>query len=121
MFRGVCGNSEGGREVGEVKDRLGEEEMFEGIKGGLARGGPVPGEVLLGEVEERASDIGVIGDESSVEIGETKERANVFHLGWCRPICDAVELDGVHGQLAGFNDHSKVFYLAGGELTLLEL
>ena len=120
VFRGVCGNSEGGGEVGEVKDGLGEEETFEGVEGGLTRRGPVPGEVLLGEVEERMSDIRVVGDEPSVEIGEAKERANVFHLNWCGPIRDAVEFDGVHGQLAGFNNHAEVFYLVGGELALLE-
>ena len=80
-----------------MKDGFGEEETFEGVEGGLTRRGPVPGEVLFGEVKKRASDVGVIGDESLVEIGETKERANIFHLSWCRPICDAVELDGVHG------------------------
>ena len=120
MFRGVHGNGEGGGEVGKVKDGFGEEEMFEGIKGGLARRGSVPGEVLLGEVKERASDVGVIGDESPVEIGETKERVNVFYLSWCGPICDAIEFDGVHGQLAGFYDHAKVFYLVGGEFAFLE-
>ena len=120
MFRGVRGHGEGGGEVREVKDGLGEEETLEGIKGGLARRGPVPGEVLLGEVEERVSDVGVIGDESSVEIGETKERANVFHLSWCGPVRDATEFDGVHGQLAGFYDHAEVFYLAGGEFAFLE-
>ena len=97
VFRGVCGNSERGGEVGEVENGFGEEKKFEGIEGGLARRGPVPREVLLGEVKERASDVGVIGDESSVEVGETKERANIFHLSWCGPVCDAVELDGVHG------------------------
>ena len=120
VFRGVCGNSEGGGEVREVKDGFGEEETFEGLKGGLARRGPVPGEVLLGEIEEREGDVGVVRDESSVEVGKSKERANIFHLSWCRPACDAVEFDRVHGQLAGFYDHAKVFYLVGGELALLE-
>ena len=118
MFGGVCGDGEGGGEVGEMKDGFGEEKAFEGVKGGLARRGPVPGEVLLGKVEEGASDVGVVGNESSVEVGEPKERANIFHLGWHRPICDAVELDGVHGQLAGFHDHAEVFHLVGGELAL---
>ena len=120
VFRGISGNGEGGGEVWEVEDGFGEEETLEGIEGGLARRGPVPGEVLFGEVEERASDVGIVGDESSVEIGKAKERANIFHLSWCGPICDAVEFDGVHGQLAGFNDHAKVFYLVGGELALFE-
>ena len=97
MLGGVRGDGKGGGEVREVKDGLRKEEAFEGIEGGLARRGPIPGEVLLGEVKEGASDVGVVGDEPSVEIGESKERANVFHLSWRRPVCDAVELDGVHG------------------------
>ena len=120
VFRGVCGDGEGGGEVGEVKDGFGEEEVFERVEGGLARGRPVPGKVLLGEVEEGASDVGVVGDESTVEVGESEEGANIFHLGWRRPVCNAVELDGVHGQLARFDDHSKVFHLVGSELALLE-
>ena len=97
MFGGVRGDGKGGGEVGEVKDWFGKEEAFEGVKGGLARRGPVPGEVFLGKVEEGASDVGVVGDESTVEVGESEERANIFHLGRRRPICNAVELDRVHG------------------------
>ena len=97
MFGGVRGDGKGGGEVREVKDGFGEEEAFEGVEGGLAGRGPVPGEVLLGKVKEGASDVGVVGNESTVKVGEPKERANIFHLGWRRPICDAVELDGIHG------------------------
>ena len=121
MFRSVRGNREGGGEVGEVKDRFGEEETFEGIKGGLAGRGPVPGEVLLCEVEERASDVGVIGDEASIEIGEAKERADIFHLGGSWPTGNPIEFNWVHGQLTRFDDHAEVFNLVGGEFTLLEL
>ena len=39
----------------------------------LACGGPVPGEVLLGEIDERVGDVGVIRDEASVEVGKAKE------------------------------------------------
>ena len=97
VFRGVSGNGEGGGEVREMKDGFGEEETFEGIERSLARRGPVPGEVLFCEVKEGTSDIGIVRDESSVEIGETKERANIFHLSWCGPTCDAIKFDGVHG------------------------
>ena len=97
VFGGVRGDGEGSGEVRKVKDGFREEEAFEGIEGGLARRGPVPGEVLLGEVEEGASDVGVVGNEPTVEVGESKEGANVFHLSWHRPVCDAVELDRVHG------------------------
>ena len=121
VFGGVSGDGEGSGEIREAKDGFCEEEAFEGIEGGLARRGPIPREVFLGEIKERAGDIGIIGDESSVETGEAKERANIFHLGWSWPTCDAVELYGVHGQLAGFHDHAEVFDLVGGELALFEL
>ena len=62
----------------------------------MTGGGPTPGEVLLGEVEERSRNVGVIGDKASVEVGEAKERANIFHLGWGGPTCDPVEFDLVH-------------------------
>ena len=63
----------------------------------MAGGGPVPREVLLGEVEEGASDVGLIRDEASIEIGEAEERANIFHIGWGRPTCNSVEFNRVHG------------------------
>ena len=120
VFGCVGGNGEGGREIREAEDRFCKEETFEGIKGGLAGGGPIPREILLSEIEERASDVGVVRNESSVEVGETKERADVFHLGGGWPTGDSIEFDRVHGQLAGFDDHAEVFYLVGGELALLE-
>ena len=97
IFGCIGGNGEGGGEIREVEDGFRKEETFKGVKGGLASGGPIPREILLSEVKERASDIGIVGDELSVEIGEAKERANVFHLSWCGPTCDTIEFDGVHG------------------------
>ena len=120
VFRCICGNGEGGGEVGEVKDGFRKEEVFEGVERRLTGGGPIPREVLLSEVKERVSDVGVVRDESSVEVSETKERANVFHLSWCRPTCNAIEFDRVHGQLDRLHNHAEVFYLVGGELAFLE-
>ena len=120
VFRCVSGNGERGREVGELEDRLCKEEAFKRVEGRLARGGPIPGEVLLGEVKEGAGDIGVVGNEPSIEVGESKERADIFHLGWGGPTRDSVEFNWVHGQLAGFDDHSEVFHLVSGELAFFE-
>ena len=120
VFGGVRSDGERGGEVREVKDGFGEEEALEGFKGRLTRGRPVPGEVFLGKVKEGMSDVGIVGNEPTVEVGEPKERVNVSHFGWRRPICNAVKFDGVHGQLAGFYDHPEVFHLIGGELALLE-
>ena len=87
----------------------------------MAGRGPVPGEILFGEIEEGASDVGVVGDEAAVEIGEAKERADIFHLGWGRPAGNPIEFYWVHGQLTRFDDHAEVFDLVGGEFTFFEL
>ena len=97
VFGCVGGNGERGGQVGKMEDGFREEEAFKGVEGRLTRRGPIPGKVLLGEVEERAGDVGVVRDEASVEIGESKERANIFYLGWGRPTCNSVEFNQVHG------------------------
>ena len=33
----------------------------------------------------------------------------VLDFSWGGPACNAIEFDRVHGQLARFNNHSKVF------------
>ena len=63
----------------------------------MTGGRPVPRKVLLGEVEERARDVGIVRDEASIKIGDAEERVNIFHLGWGRPTCDSVEFNQVHG------------------------
>ena len=97
IFRRISGNGERGGEIREVENGLREEETFKRVERGLAGRGPVPQKVFLCKVEERASNVGVVGDEASVEIGEAKERADIFHLGWSRPTCDPVEFNRVHG------------------------
>jgi len=72
-FGGVGGDGEGCREVREMEDWFRQEKGFKGVEGGLASGGPVPLEVLFGEVDEGTGDIGVVGDESTIKIGEAKE------------------------------------------------
>jgi len=94
---GVGSDGEGGREIREVEDGFRQEKGFEGVEGFLAGGGPVPLEIFLGEVDERTSDVGVVGDESSIEIGEAKEGAYVLDFSGGRPFGNSVELDGIHG------------------------
>jgi len=77
-------------------------------------------EILFGEVDEGTGNIGVVGDESMVEIGKAEEGAYVFDFSGCWPFGNPVKFDGVHGELTRFDDHSKVFYLVGGEFAFLE-
>ena len=65
-------------------------------------------------------DSGVVGYEPMVEIGEAKEGSYVFDFSWGWPGSDAIEFDGVHGELTGFHDHSEVFDFRDVELALLE-
>ena len=96
-FRGVGGDGERCGEVREMEDWFQQEEGFEGVEGFLAGGGPVPLEVFLGEVDEGAGDVGVVGDESLVEVGEAEEGAYVLYFSRSRPFGDSVEFDRVHG------------------------
>ena len=50
MLGCIGGNGEGGREIGELENRLGGERLFKGGKGGVARFIPFPGMSLLGEI-----------------------------------------------------------------------
>ena len=68
-----------------MNDWFRQEQGFESVKSGLASRGPVPRQVLLGEVNERLGDIGVIGDKMSVEVGKAKERSDVFDFLRGRP------------------------------------
>ena len=81
--------------------------------------GPVPRQVLFGEVDEWSGDVGVVGDKASVEIGKAKEGSDVLHFFGSRPTGDAVQFDRVHGKLSGFDNHSKVFHFVGGEAAFL--
>ena len=78
-------------------------------------------EVFLSEVNEGAGDIRVVGNKSTVEVGEAKEGAYVldFSRGW--PFGNSIKLYRIHGKLTGFNDHSEVFYLVCGEFAFLKL
>ena len=78
-------------------------------------------EVLFSEVDEGTGDVGVVGNESTVEIGKAKEGAYVldFSGGW--PFGDFIKLDRVHGELTRFDNHSEVFHLVHGEFAFFEL
>jgi len=96
MFGGISGNGEGSREIREVKDQFRQEEGFKSVEGGLAGRGPVPLKVLFGKINKGASNVRVVRNESPIEVGEAKEGAYVFDLGWSRPFGDSVKLDRVH-------------------------
>ena len=80
-----------------MEDRFGQEEVFEGFKGGLTRGGPIPCQGFLGEVDEGTGNVGVVGNKPAIEISKAEEGAYVLDFSRGRPAGNAVEFDGVHG------------------------
>ena len=57
------------------------ENFFERVKGSLLRRRPSPRDVFLSESGEWSDEVGVVGDEFSVEVGKAQERLNTFNKG----------------------------------------
>ena len=57
------------------------EDFFERVKGLLLRRRPSPRDVFLSESGKRSDNVGVVGDEFSVEVGKAQERLNTFNRG----------------------------------------
>ena len=77
--------------------------------------------VFLCEVEEGASNYGVVRDKPTIEIGKAKEQSYIFDFSWGWPGGDAIKFDWVHGQMTRFYNHSKVFNFGNVELALFKL
>ena len=104
-----------------MEDGSREEEPFKLIEGLLTSWGPVPAIVFLGQIQEGVSDGGIVGYEPTIEVGKAEERPYILDFSRGGPGSDAVEFDGVHSELTGFYNHSKVFDFRDVELTFLEL
>ncbi|KIN99891.1 hypothetical protein M404DRAFT_153794, partial [Pisolithus tinctorius Marx 270] len=81
----------------------------------------VPRSTLSCEVSEWNDDVGVVINESSVEICKTKEGLDVSHLPWLRPVMDCLNLLSRHGETGGRKNITEVLNGVRVELTLLWL
>ncbi|KIN93115.1 hypothetical protein M404DRAFT_161010, partial [Pisolithus tinctorius Marx 270] len=80
-----------------------------------------PRSTLLCEVSEWNDDVGVVINELSVEICETKERLDVSHLLQLRPVTDCLDILSRHGETGGRKNITEVLNGVGVKLTLLWL
>src|SRR5882724_542577 len=69
----------------------------------------VPYGTLAGKMHEWNSDFGISKNESSVKIGETKERLNIFDFSGFRPILNYLDFVKRHGEAFGRQHISEVF------------
>ena len=115
--RCISGYSKGGGEVGKAKDRFGQDQWLQWLKHWLALERPVPGKIYFGQINKGRGDIGVIRNESLVEVGKAKEGSNILYLGECGPWCNAINFDRIHGEFTRFNDHPKILDFWGGKFA----
>ncbi|KIN94659.1 hypothetical protein M404DRAFT_167645 [Pisolithus tinctorius Marx 270] len=103
------------------EDRSGAEGILQAEKSGAALLRKVPRSTLLHEASERNDNVRAVINETSVEIGETKEGLDVSHLLQLRPVMDCLNLLGGHGETRGRKNVAKVLDRVRVKLTLLGL
>ena len=81
--------------------------------------GEFPRSVLVGKLHERNNDVGVVMDESTVEVRESEEGLDVLNLLQFQPIGDGLNFLHGHRESIGRETESKVLSGGGMELTLL--
>src|SRR5882724_8022411 len=74
----------------------------------------VPCGTLVGKMHEWNGNFGISKNESSVKVGETKERLNIFDLLGFGPILDYLDFVRRHGEAFGRQHISEVF--AGSDM-----
>ncbi|KIO04681.1 hypothetical protein M404DRAFT_142739, partial [Pisolithus tinctorius Marx 270] len=97
------------------------EGILQAEESGAALLGKVPRSTLSHEASERNDNVGVVINESSVEICKAEERLDVLHLPWLRPVADCLNLLSRHGETGGRKNITEVLDGVGVKLALLPL
>ena len=89
--------------IGSVmsEDRRCRERGLECVECIVALSVEVPRCVFASEAHKRYCDLGVLGDETTIEVCEPEERLNVFDLSRFRLILNRLNLFGCHGETRG--------------------
>ncbi|KIN95104.1 hypothetical protein M404DRAFT_166753 [Pisolithus tinctorius Marx 270] len=103
------------------ENRSGAEGILQVEESGAALLGKVPRSTLSHEASEQNDNVGVVINESSVEICESKERLDVSHLPRLRPVADCLNLLSRHGETRGRKNITEVLDGVGVKLALLRL
>ena len=68
------------------------EGFFECFEGVSAFGGEVPSNSFSGQTREQNHDIGVVKDESPIEVSKPEEGLNILDFAWFGPFLDGLDL-----------------------------
>ena len=108
--RGIGHEQEGTQDVRDAEDRGRRENGVQGVKSFLLRLSPGPRAVLLGEEDNGCDNVGVVGDELSIEVRKAKEGTYSLDRGWGMPVSDGRKFCRVHVDKALTNNHSQVLH-----------
>src|SRR6266581_9320175 len=103
------------------EDGGGGEGFLEQVESGVAVVSERPWYTLPGEAGQRNHDVGVLIDESPVEICESKEGLNVLDLTGLRPVLDSLDLVRRHRQASRGQYVAEVLRSVSMELALLRI
>ena len=59
-------------------------------------------------------------NKNAIKVTETWERAYILNFGWCGPVLDARDFDGVHACHPPSKDHPQVVHFRSVKEALLE-
>ena len=102
-----------------VQNWSGSECLLQVVKGGTHFFIKLEAGVFVCKAGERNDNIGVVVDEASVEVGETKEGLDILDFPWLGPVLYDFDLVGSHGESIWRQDISEVFYSIGVKFTFV--
>ena len=68
---------------------------------------------------EGVGNLGEVADESLLEVHEPYEGLDALDLHWLWPVCDSLDLNGVHRYMVLRDNKPKVVHLSTFELAFL--
>jgi len=90
------------------EDWSGGECIFEEVEGVAGFLVEVEGGTFVSKAGEWNNDVGVVVNESTVEVSEAQEGLDVFHLPQLGPVVDGLDLVCSHGEIVGGKDVAKI-------------
>jgi len=99
------------------KDRSRGEGLLQEVKGGATILTKIPRNVFAGKPRERYNNVGVVENETTVEVCKTEEGLDVLHLAGFWPVGDGFDFVGRHGKAIGGEAEAQVCGRGGMELA----
>jgi hypothetical protein len=101
------------------EDGCGGESSLQGIEGAATVVGKQPRSTLASKASKRNNNVGIIMNKTAVEVGEAKERLNVFNFPRLRPVTDGLDFVGRHGETLRRKAIAEIFDRVGMKLAFV--